>query len=82
VLQAGFFLAPVTYPIGILPESLHKVTYLLPVSAVIQFSRQVLVERTIPTVRAHLLLAAVTLGALVVGWLVFEKKVPRSIESL
>jgi hypothetical protein len=43
LLQAGFFVAPVVYPLSILPERLHFYLYLWPPTAVIQFARSVLV---------------------------------------
>ena len=44
VLQAGFFLAPIIYPLEILPERFHFYLYLWPPTPVIEFSRAVLVR--------------------------------------
>ena len=63
VLQAGFFVAPIVYPLGVLPERIHAFIYLWPPTPIIQFSRLVLVEGVVPTTRAHVLL---TLGALAI----------------
>jgi ABC-type polysaccharide/polyol phosphate export permease len=60
VLQAGFFVAPVVYPLSIIPERFHFYLYLWPPTSVIQFSRAVLIDHTIPTFRAHLLLLGMT----------------------
>ena len=49
VTQAGFFVAPIIYPIDILPERLHFYLYLWPPTPVILFSRSVLVEGKIPS---------------------------------
>jgi lipopolysaccharide transport system permease protein len=81
-LQSGFFLAPISYPIGVLPERLHLIVYVVPVTAVIQLSRQLLLEHTIPTLKAHLILAAVTLFTFSLGCFIFSRVVPRSIENL
>jgi len=43
MLQAGFFVAPVVYPLSILPERVHFYLYCWPPTAVIQFVRSVLV---------------------------------------
>ena len=55
MVQAGFFLAPIIYPLTILPERFHIYLYLWPPTSVIEFARAVLVARTVPTMTAHLL---------------------------
>jgi ABC-type polysaccharide/polyol phosphate export permease len=80
--QAGFFVVPIIYPLGILPERVHAYLYLWPPTPIIQFSRAVLIEGGVPTGRAHALLA---LGAgliLAVGMLVFRRYAPRAAEYL
>ena len=82
MVQAGFFVAPIIYPLGILPERFHIYLYLWPPTPVIEFSRAVLVRGEIPTATAHLyLLAAVTI-CLTVGMLVFRRLGPRAAEYL
>jgi homopolymeric O-antigen transport system permease protein len=82
VLQAGFFIAPVIWPIETLPERYHFVLYLWPVTPVVQFSREVLIAGTIPTLKAHLLLLAVTATVFVTGVLLFRRHVPSAVERL
>jgi|EndMetStandDraft_4_1072995.scaffolds.fasta_scaffold00053_2 homopolymeric O-antigen transport system permease protein len=82
LLQAGFFVAPVVYPLSILPERLHFYLYLWPPTAVIQFARSVLVLGTVPSLRAHAMLAAASLLALGTGALVFKRLSPRCVEYL
>ena len=43
VLQAGFFIAPIIYPLDILPERFHFYLYVWPPTPVIEFSRAALV---------------------------------------
>jgi ABC-type polysaccharide/polyol phosphate export permease len=65
IAQAGLFVAPIIYPIGVLPERFHYLVYLWPPTPVIEFSRSVLIEGVVPTARAHALLvlaAAASLG--------------------
>jgi len=82
VTQAGFFIAPIIYPIAILPERVHFYLYVWPPTPVIQFSRAVLVTGAVPTLRANLYLAAVTGFILAVGALVFRRCAPRAAEYL
>ena len=48
VTQAGFFVAPIIYPIGVLPERMHVYLYLWPPTPIILFSRSVLVDGSVP----------------------------------
>lgn len=82
VVQAGFFVAPIIYPLDVLPERLHRFVYLWPPTPVIQFSRAVLVDGAVPSVTAHVLLAASAAAALLVGGLVFRLGAPRAAERL
>jgi lipopolysaccharide transport system permease protein len=81
-LQAGFFVAPIIYPIDTLPEKYHFVLYVWPVTPVVQFSRDVLVSGHLPSLKANLYLIAVTFFVLAVGSLLFRYNAPRAIERL
>lgn len=81
-LQAGFFVAPIIYPLDILPERYHIYLYLWPPTPVIQFIRMVLVHGEIPSLRANLLLVASAAAALLVGALIYRHFVPRAVEEL
>ena len=55
--RPGFFLAPIIYPLDILPERFHFYLYIWPPTPVIEFSRSVLVRGVMPTLRGHTYLA-------------------------
>jgi len=80
--QAGFFVAPIVYPLGIVPERFHFLLYLWLPTPVIQFSRAVLVDGTIPTAKAHLYLGIETVIVLGLGILVYRRFAPRVAEYL
>ena len=82
VSQAGFFVAPIIYPLGILPERLHQYLYIWPPTPIIEFSRQALVRGEVPTDIAHGLMALVVAASLLVGSLVFRRLGPRAAEYL
>jgi lipopolysaccharide transport system permease protein len=82
VTQAGFFVAPVIYPLGVIPERFHFYLYLWPPTAVIEFSRAVLVDGGVPSAVAHLDLALVALLVLGAGILVYRRFAPRAAEYL
>jgi lipopolysaccharide transport system permease protein len=80
--QAGFFVAPIIYPLRIIPEHVHRYLYLWPPTPVIQFSRAVLIDQSIPSGRAHVYL---TVGAgliLLTGVAIFARRAARATESL
>ena len=82
ISQAGFFAAPIVYPIQILPSALHPYLYLWPPTPVIEFARQVLIQGTIPTLQANLLLLAAALSILAIGIVVFQRHAARAAEHL
>ena len=82
VTQAGFFVAPIVFPIGILPERFHQYLYLWPPTPVIQYTRAALLQGEVMSGRAHALLAGVTAVILVVGVLIFRRYGARAVETL
>jgi len=80
--QAGFFIAPIIYPLDILPERVHLYLYAWPPTPILQFSRAVLVEDTIPTLTAHLLLLLMTGVIVAVGVTIFRAFAPDAAENL
>lgn len=81
-VQAGFFIAPIIYPLEIIPERYHIYLYAWPPTPVIQFSRMVLVEGGVPTLKAHLLLAGVACAVFAAGVAVFRAYSPGAAEEL
>lgn len=82
VMQAGFFVAPIIYPLGIIPERLHFYLYLWPPTAVIEFSRDVLIRTAIPTPMAHAYLALEVTVVFVTGLVLFRWLSPRAAEHV
>jgi lipopolysaccharide transport system permease protein len=82
VIQAGFFFAPIVYPLGILPERFHAYLYVWPPTPIIEFSRAVLVNGAAPTATAHTYLAIDAAVCLVIGIAVFRRLAPRAAEYL
>ncbi len=81
-IQAGFFVAPIIYPLEILPERTHFYLYLWPPTPVLQFSRAVLLDGVIPSARANLMLLAVTAVVLAAGALVYRARAADAAENL
>jgi lipopolysaccharide transport system permease protein len=81
-IQVGFFVAPIIYPLEILPERLHFYLYVWPPTPVIQFSRAVLIEGRIPTLKATALLVLMAVAILAAGIAVFRAYAPDAAERL
>jgi lipopolysaccharide transport system permease protein len=82
VTHAGFFVAPIIYPIDVLPERLHFYLYLWPPTPILLFSRKVLVDGKMPSAVAHGLLTFEAAVILVVGALIYSARAPRVPEYL
>lgn len=80
--QAGFFIAPIVYPLGVVPERFHLLLYLWPPTPVMEFARAALVDGTLPTARAHACLALMVGGLLAGGAVVYRRYAPRAAEYL
>lgn len=80
VTQAGFFFAPVIYPLGVIPERYHFYLYAWPPTAIIEFSRAVLIERQAPSLVGHLDLALVALTVFAAGIWIYRRYAPRVAE--
>ena len=79
-VQAGFFLAPIIYPLGVVPERFHFYFYLWPPTPIIEFSREVLVKGVMPTATAHAYLAIYVTVMMLVGLGIFRWLAPRAAE--
>jgi lipopolysaccharide transport system permease protein len=82
LIQAGFFFTPIIYPLNIVPHKFHFYFYVWLPTAVIQFSRSVLVEGRIPSLTAHLMLLSGTVVVLLTGVVLYKRLSPRSLEKL
>jgi lipopolysaccharide transport system permease protein len=80
VTQAGFFLAPIIYPLGIVPERYHVYFYVWPPTPIIEFSRAALVSGEAPSLVAHACLLAEVAAVLLIGAVILKKMGPRAAE--
>jgi ABC-type polysaccharide/polyol phosphate export permease len=82
VTQAGFFLTPIIWPIGAIPERFHFFLYLWPPTPYVDFARQVLVAGTAPSINATTYVLIETLLVFAVGVLLFRRRAARAAEHL
>jgi len=79
-IQAGFFISPIVYPVGVIPEQFHFYLYLWPPTPIIEFSRAALVTGVLPTTTGHACLVVMTAGILTLGTVIFRRFAPRAAE--
>lgn len=80
VTQAGFFVAPIVYPLDVLPERVHLYLYVWPPTPVMLFSRSVLLDGIAPSLRAQAMLATEAAVVLALGALIYRRFSPRAAE--
>jgi lipopolysaccharide transport system permease protein len=80
VTQAGFFLAPIVYPLGMMPEQFHFYFYVWPPTPIIEFSRTALVSGHAPSLMAHVYLLVEVVVVLTVGAVILRRMGPRAAE--
>ena len=70
ILQIGFWLTPIIYPISIIPEKIRQLIFLNPMTRIITDSRQVLIYSQIPTLRNNIITSIMILILLIIGILI------------
>lgn len=82
VLQAGFFAAPIIYPLSIIPEKYVWIIMLNPMTRIIDMLRGSVIYSTSPVPGDAVFIVAVALGILVAGYLIFLKLEPGLAEEI
>jgi lipopolysaccharide transport system permease protein len=82
VLQAGFFAAPIIYPISIIPEKYVWIIMLNPMTRIIDTLRGAVIYSTAPIFGDGIFIAAASLGVLAAGYLIFLRLEPGFAEEI
>lgn len=82
LIQIGFFLSPIVYPLSTVPPHYLKYYMLNPVTALIQMYRDVLLYHQFPALRDVALTIAFGLFIVVAGSIVFKKMERRFAEEI
>ncbi|MDD3861684.1 MAG: ABC transporter permease [Candidatus Gracilibacteria bacterium] len=82
LLQAGFFLTPIIYPITLVPEKYLFYLFLNPVTGLIQYSRVLMMDGTLPSLYGSVYLLTGILLIFAIGLLVFSKLSRNIAEKL
>lgn len=82
LLQIGFWLTPIIYPITTIPEKFRQLFFINPMARIITDSRYVLIYSTTPTLQHNLVSIGMILVMLVIGVYLFNKRSAKFAEEL
>lgn len=82
ILQAGFFAAPIVYPISIISEKHVWIILLNPMTRIINMLRETVIYSTSPIFNDGLFIIAATLGILIIGYSIFSRLEPGFAEEI
>ena len=82
LLQLGFWLTPIIYTLSIVPERFHWWIYLNPLTRVIQYSREAVIEGHLSNLDGILGLYLMAGAIFIVGYLVFRSRAKYFAEEL
>ncbi len=82
LLQIGFWLTPIIYPIRMVPEAYHRLIFLNPLARLIEYSRNIFISSHIPASRLNVVLLLMVTIVLISGIFIFlklEKRIPEYV---
>jgi len=82
LLQAGFFLTPIFYPLTAIPEKYLFYMFLNPMTGVMQYSRLLMLDGQVPSAQGISYLLIGIFIVFVLGWFVFKKLSSNIAEKL
>ncbi|MBI4234822.1 ABC transporter permease [Candidatus Peregrinibacteria bacterium] len=82
LIQAGFWLSPIIYPLSRVPENWQNYLLLNPITGIIQYSRRAIIEHDFPAIKGTIYILMCTIAILIIGFFVFNKLSPKAAEEL
>ncbi len=82
LLQIGFWITPIIYPLTMVPEIYHRFIYLNPLARLIEYSRAIFILGHIPESYLNIILLVMTALIMLVGIIFFrlqESSIPENI---
>jgi ABC-2 type transport system permease protein len=74
LLQIGFWLTPIIYPVTIVPFEYHRLIFLNPLARIIEYSRDIFIRHHIPSLGLNLVLGLMSLVIFVAGYAIFRAR--------
>lgn len=82
LLQILFWLTPIVYDLSFVPEKYRLWLYLNPMTQFISYSRRIFLIDSLPSVKQHLVLTAISLITFAIGYLLFKRSENKIVESI
>jgi lipopolysaccharide transport system permease protein len=81
VLQVGFFITPIIYPITVFPPEYRILTY-NPIAQIIYLARDVTIYSKAPNLTSLMYVSVVAIVALIIGYWIFMRLEPKFAEEV
>jgi len=82
LLQVGFWLTPIIYPIAMIPGKIQQLLFLNPMARIITDMRYTMIYDRIPTMQHNIVSIAIITTMLIIGFVVFKKRSSKFAEEL
>ena len=82
LLNAGFYAAPIIYPLTIIPEKYHKILFLNPMSFLIQYPKVYLIEGEQVPFGNNMVITSLVFVIFLAGLIFFKKTAVNSAEHI
>lgn len=82
LLQIGFWITPIIYPLTMVPETYHRFIYLNPLARLIEYSRAIFILGHVPELMLNLVLFLMIIIVMLFGIIIFrhqESSIPENI---
>lgn len=81
-IMLWMYITPIFYPENIIGEKFKWILQLNPMYHFIRYTRNIILDNSIPNIRAHIICLIFSIGTLVIGWILFRKSENKFIFNL
>lgn len=82
LLQIGFWLTPIVYPLTIVPVEYHRYIFLNPLARIIEYLRDVFIRHHVPSLYLNVILLLMTVVIFCAGYAIFRTQEKKIAEKL
>ncbi|MBU1446019.1 ABC transporter permease [Patescibacteria group bacterium] len=73
LLQIGFWMTPIIYPVSMIPQAYHRFIYMNPLARIIEYSRVVFIDGYVPAMSLNFVVIGMSFSIFIIGLLIFNK---------
>jgi ABC-type polysaccharide/polyol phosphate export permease len=82
LLQIGFWLTPIVYPLNVVPFEYHRYIFINPLARIIEYSRDIFIRHHVPSLYLNAVLLLITLVIFFAGYAIFRTQEKKIAEKL